>query len=356
MIKSATPVSTPKSHPITADPVHVNVRSETDTLKTVVMCWANPFPINLDMLASVFDASVREQLRHNAWKYYRYKRVREQQQCLVQVFRDYGVSVLFLDNLPGIGTQHYTRDIAFCIDDVFFVARMVLWVVVALMVLDNLGVNITTLVASLGVGGIAVALAVQNVLGDLFASLSIVLDKPFVVGDTIIVGDAQGTVEYIGVKTTRLRSLSGEQIVFSNAELLKSRIHNHQRMVSRRAAFTIGVTYDTAREQLQAIPGMVKEIIGTEQNATFDRAHFARFGASSLDFDVVYHIKTADYLVFMDTQQSIFLKLFEQFGAAGIGFAYPTSVVKLEAGGADGTSPEPLPAARRAPYEVVKPR
>lgn len=238
----------------------------------------------------------------------------------------------------------------------FFMARMVLWVVVALMVLDNLGVNITTLVASLGVGGIAVALAVQNVLGDLFASLSIVLDKPFVVGDTIIVGDAQGTVEYIGVKTTRLRSLSGEQIVFSNAELLKSRIHNHQRMVSRRAAFTIGVTYDTAREQLQAIPGMVKEIIGAEQNATFDRAHFARFGASSLDFDVVYHVKTADYLVFMDTQQSIFLKLFEQFGAAGIEFAYPTSVVKLEAGGADEASPEPLPAARRAPYEVIKPR
>lgn len=124
MIKTVTLASTPKAHPITADRVHVNVRSEIDTLKTVVMCWANPFPINLDMLASVFDASVREQLRHNAWRYYRYKRVREQQRRLVQVFRDHGVLVLFLDNLPGIGTQHYTRDIAFCIDDVFFVARM----------------------------------------------------------------------------------------------------------------------------------------------------------------------------------------------------------------------------------------
>ncbi|MCC6071888.1 mechanosensitive ion channel family protein [Massilia sp. GCM10020059] len=238
----------------------------------------------------------------------------------------------------------------------FFMARMVLWVVVALMVLDNLGVNITTLVASLGVGGIAVALAVQNVLGDLFASLSIVLDKPFVVGDTIIVGDAQGTVEYIGVKTTRLRSLSGEQIVFSNAELLKSRIHNQQRMVSRRATFSIGVTYDTTREQLQSIPGMLKAIVEAEPNATFDRAHFARFGASSLDFDVVYHIKTADYMVFMDTQQSIFLKVFEQFGAAGIDFAYPTSVVKLEAGGAGEPDVDQPSASRRAPYQVIKPR
>lgn len=241
----------------------------------------------------------------------------------------------------------------------FFMARMVLWVVIALMVLDNLGVNITTLVASLGVGGIAVALAVQNVLGDLFASLSIVLDKPFVVGDTIMVGDAQGTVEYIGVKTTRLRSLTGEQIVFSNAELLKSRIHNQQRMVSRRAVFSIGVTYDTTRAQLQAIPGMVKEIIDAEPNATFDRAHLARFGASSLDFDVVYHIKSADYLMFMDTQQSIFLKLFEQFGEAGVEFAYPTSVVKLDRGDAGAAGQDvgqPGATRPRAPYEVVKPR
>lgn len=106
------------------DHIHVNVRSETDTLKTVVMCWANPFPINLDMVTSIFDTSVWEQLRHNSWGYYRYKKVREQQQRLVQVFRDYGASVLFLDNIAGVGTQHYTRDIAFCIDDAFFVARM----------------------------------------------------------------------------------------------------------------------------------------------------------------------------------------------------------------------------------------
>ena len=134
-------------------------------------------------------------------------------------------------------------------------ARMVLWVVIVLMVLDNMGVNITTLVASLGVGGIAVALAVQNVLGDLFASLSIVLDKPFVVGDSITVGESTGTVEYIGVKTTRLRALTGEQIVFSNAEMLKSVIHNQQRMVTRRASFVISVTYDTSGRAAARHPG-----------------------------------------------------------------------------------------------------
>lgn len=240
----------------------------------------------------------------------------------------------------------------------FFMARMVLWVVVALMVLDNMGVNITTLVASLGVGGIAVALAVQNVLGDLFASLSIVLDKPFVIGDSITVGDTSGTVEYIGVKTTRLRAVTGEQIVFSNAEMLKSVIHNQQRMVKRRAAFVISVTYDTTEEQLRAIPGMVKDIIEAEPCATFDRAHLSRFGASSLDFDVVYHVTKAEYAVFMDTQQSIFLKLFGQFAEQGIAFAYPTSVVKLEGGAAREPDADQVPAARprSAPYEVVRPR
>lgn len=211
----------------------------------------------------------------------------------------------------------------------FFMARLTLWVVVVLMVLDNMGVNITTLVASLGVGGIAVALAVQNILGDLFASLSIVLDKPFVVGDFIVVGDALGTVEYIGVKTTRLRALGGEQIIFSNAELLKSRIHNQQRMQTRRAVFGIGVTYQSSEEQLRAIPAIVREIIEAEPNATFERAHLSGYGESSINFEVVYHIKTADYQMFMDTQQAIYLKLFRRFAEGGIEFAYPTRVIRL---------------------------
>jgi small-conductance mechanosensitive channel len=211
----------------------------------------------------------------------------------------------------------------------FFMARMTLWVVVVLMVLDNMGVNITTLVASLGVGGIAVALAVQNILGDLFASLSIVLDKPFVVGDFIIVGDALGTVEYIGVKTTRLRSLSGEQIIFSNAELLRSRIHNQQRMQTRRATINLNVVYQSSEEQLRAIPQIVREIIEAEPDALFERAHLAGYREWSIFFEVVYHIKTADYFVFMDTQQSIHLKLYRRFAEERIEFAYPTRVIRM---------------------------
>lgn len=210
-----------------------------------------------------------------------------------------------------------------------FIMRLVLWVVICLMILDNLGVNITTLVTSLGIGGIAVALAVQNILGDLFASLSIVLDKPFVVGDFIIVGDALGTVEFIGLKTTRLRGLGGDQIIFSNADLLKSRIHNQQRMQTRRVAFTVRVTYETTEEQLRAIPGIVREAIDREANALFERVHFAACAESSLNFEAVYHVRSADYLVHMETQQAILLTLFERFASAGIAFAYPTRVVRL---------------------------
>jgi small-conductance mechanosensitive channel len=162
-----------------------------------------------------------------------------------------------------------------------FIARVALWAVIALMILDNLGFNITTLVASLGIGGIAVALAVQNILGDLFASLSIVLDKPFVIGDFINVSGVAGTVEHVGLKTTRVRSLNGEQIVFSNTDLLKSRIHNMKRMDSRRVAFTIGVVYGTPKEQLRMIPRLVENIIRAQPKLTFDRAHFSGFGPST---------------------------------------------------------------------------
>jgi small-conductance mechanosensitive channel len=230
-----------------------------------------------------------------------------------------------------------------------FMMRMALWIVVGLMVLDNMGVNITTLVASLGIGGIAVALAVQNILGDLFASLSIMLDKPFVRGDFIIVGDALGTVEFVGLKTTRLRALSGEQIIFSNADLLKSRIHNHQRMAMRRAAFIIRVSYQASEAQLRAIPGMLRECVQEQENTLFERAHFTGYTDSSLDFETVYHVKTADYVVFMDTQQAINFKLFSRFRAAGIAFAHPTRVVQL-AGEAEPESRRagPVPFQRPA--------
>lgn len=211
-----------------------------------------------------------------------------------------------------------------------FLLRLTLWVLVALVALDTAGIDITALVAGLGVGGIAVALAVQSILGDLFASLSIVLDKPFVIGDYVVVGDMMGTVEQIGVKTTRLRSLSGEQLIFSNNDLLSSRIRNYKRMSERRAVFRFGVTYQTSREQLERIPGIVRDIIERQENTRFDRAHFASYGDSSLDFEVVYFMLVPDYPVFMDTQQAVNLELYSRFEELGIDFAYPTRTVYVE--------------------------
>jgi small-conductance mechanosensitive channel len=210
-----------------------------------------------------------------------------------------------------------------------FIARLALWVIVFLMVLDNLGFNITTLVASLGIGGVAVALAVQNILGDLFASLSIMLDKPFEIGDFIIVGDVLGSVEHIGLKTTRVRGLGGEQVVFSNGDLLRSRIHNHKRMQTRRVAFILRVAYGTGEQQLGKIPELIRGVISARSDVDFERAHFMNYNEWSLDFEVVYHFKSPDYILHMDAQQAIFLELYRQFEREGIQFAHPLSVVRL---------------------------
>ncbi|MFZ5532922.1 MAG: mechanosensitive ion channel family protein [Pseudomonadota bacterium] len=211
-----------------------------------------------------------------------------------------------------------------------FVGRTAIWAIAVLMILDNLGFNITTLVASLGIGGVAIALAVQNVLADLFASLSIGLDKPFVVGDFIIVDDLMGTVEHVGLKTTRLRSLSGEQLVFSNGDLLKSRIRNYKRMYERRIVFTFGVVYDTPRETLARLAGEVRAIIEAQPKTRFDRAHFFRFGEFSLDFEVVYFVLDPDYNRYMDIQQAINLAIMARFEALEVGFAFPTSTLRVE--------------------------
>jgi len=219
-----------------------------------------------------------------------------------------------------------------------FIARVTLWSVLLLMILENLGFNITSLVASLGIGGVAVALASQNILGDIFASVVIAMDKPFVLGDFLIVGDALGTVEYIGLKTTRLRSLGGEQIVFSNAELLKYRIHNYKRMYERRVVFGFGVTYQTPLAQLEAIPSKLKEIVTAQQKTRFDRAHFKEFGDSSLNFEVVYFVQDPDFNLYMDIQQTINLALMRYFERERIDFAYPTRTLYLqrETGGVHG--------------------
>lgn len=205
--------------------------------------------------------------------------------------------------------------------------RIVLWSIVVLLALENLGFDVTALVAGLGVGGIAVALALQNILGDLFASLSIVLDKPFLIGDFIVVDTLEGTVEAIGLKTTRVRSLSGEQIIFSNADLLKSRVRNFKRMQERRVAFTFGVAYETTEAQLSAIPTIVREIVTAQRDTRFDRAHFQTFTESGLIFEVAYFVLRADYGAFMDIQQAINLALLRRFRDAGIAFAYPTRTV-----------------------------
>ncbi len=213
---------------------------------------------------------------------------------------------------------------------VSFLLRMLLWTILVLMVLGNFGVDITALVAGLGVGGVAVALAVQNVLGDIFASFSIVLDKPFVIGDFIIVNDLMGTVEYVGLKTTRIRSLSGEQLVFSNQDLLKSRIRNYKRMYERRVVFAIGVLYQTPVEKIEMIPAMIKQIIETQRPVRFDRAHFKEFGAYSLNFEIVYWVLDPDFNLYMDIQQAINIALYKAFAREGIEFAYPTRTVLLQ--------------------------
>jgi small-conductance mechanosensitive channel len=216
-----------------------------------------------------------------------------------------------------------------------FLGKIVLWSAILLLALDNLGFNITTLVAGLGISGIAIALAVQNILGDLFASLSIVLDKPFVLGDFIIVDNHLGSVEHIGLKTTRIRSLSGEQLIFSNTDLLQSRIRNFKRMAERRVVFALGVTYQTPSEKLKKIPGMIKEMIEAQESTRFDRAHFKEFGDFSLNFEVVYWIASPDYNKYMDTQQTINLLIYERFAEESIEFAYPTQSLFLEKNDSD---------------------
>lgn len=209
-------------------------------------------------------------------------------------------------------------------------AKASLWAVVMVTALAKLGVNVTALVTGLGIGGIALALAVQNVLGDLLAALAIIFDKPFDVGDSITVGETSGTVERIGLKTTRLRSVAGEQVIVSNSELLKSRIHNFRRLLERRVVLTLGVTYDTSPDLLARIPEMLEEIVSAEQPVRFERAHFSAFGESALRFETVYFVLDSDYTKYMDIQHSINLAVLQRFDKERIRFAYPTRTVLVE--------------------------
>lgn len=209
------------------------------------------------------------------------------------------------------------------------IGKVALWSIGLLLILSNFGVNVTSLIAGLGIGGVAIAFALQNILGDLFSSFAIYFDKPFEVGDFVIVGEHLGTVERIGIKSTRLRSLDGEEIVISNAELTSTRIRNFKKMEKRRVAFGFGVLYETPVERLREIPSLVRGIVEGIDGTAFDRAHWKSFGDSSLDFEVVYFIDSADYNRYMDVQQEINLKLKEALESRGVGFAYPTRTVYL---------------------------
>jgi small-conductance mechanosensitive channel len=208
--------------------------------------------------------------------------------------------------------------------------QVAFFITVVLIGLSNLGIDIGALLAGLGVGGIAVALAAQNVLADLLASLSIVLDKPFVVGDFVVVGNEKGTIEYIGLKTTRLRSLSGEELIFSNKDLLESRIQNFKRMQRRRVVRQFGITYETPSEKIEKIPTWIKEIIAKYSEITLDRCHFADFGSSSLDFEYVYWMNSPDYNPYMDIQEKINLDIMRKFLEEKVEFAYNTRTVFLK--------------------------
>jgi small-conductance mechanosensitive channel len=201
-------------------------------------------------------------------------------------------------------------------------ARVVVWSIALLLILNNLGFDVTALVAGLGIGGIAIALAAQNILGDLFASLAIVLDQPFVVGDSVVLGDKSGTVERIGIKTTRIRSLSGEELIVSNADLLASRIHNFKRMAERRVVFTIGIAYGTLAEKLEQLPGMLRAIVEAQELVRFDRAHFRSYGDFALIYEVVYWVLSPDYNVHMDIQQRINFAIYRQLQDEEVEFAF----------------------------------
>jgi small-conductance mechanosensitive channel len=209
--------------------------------------------------------------------------------------------------------------------------KVVVWAIGILFLLDNLGFEISTVIAGLGIGGIAVALAAQAVLGDLFSYFSIIMDRPFETGDFIILsGEHLGTIEHIGIKTTRIRSLGGEQIVLSNSDLTNSRIKNYKRMEKRRVVFSLGVTYQTSSDMLKEIPGVIKGIVTGIERATLDRVHFSSYGDFSLNFEIVYYVLSSDYNQYMDIQQAINLAVYEEFEKREIEFAYPTQTLFME--------------------------
>ncbi len=235
-----------------------------------------------------------------------------------------------------IRKQHEGEEKLKQLNGIMLIINVVIWAVGLLFLFDNLGYDVTAIVAGLGIGGIAIALAAQNILGDLFNYFVIFFDRPFEVGDFITVDDKKGTVEHVGIKTTRLLSVNGEQLAFSNSDLTKSRIHNFKRMNRRRVVLPLTVVYQTPVDKLEKIPTHIRSIIEAQAGATFDRAHFATFGSYSLNFEVVYFIESSEYMDYMNVQQDINLTIFKKFAAEGIEFAYPTQMVVMNKGAGQG--------------------
>ncbi|MFS8615800.1 MAG: mechanosensitive ion channel family protein [Solitalea sp.] len=207
---------------------------------------------------------------------------------------------------------------------IMMIVSVTIWIFGLVFLLANLGYNVTTIIAGLGIGGIAIALAAQTILTDLFSYFVIFFDRPFEVGDFIVVDDKMGTVNEIGIKTTRLNSLSGEELVFSNTDLTNSRLHNHRKMVRRRVVFKVGLVYETTKEQIEYASKTLAEIVKNKKDVIFDRAHFVSYGDSSLDFEVCYYVLGGNFNKYMDIQQAVNLEILEKFTAKGIRFAYPT--------------------------------
>jgi small-conductance mechanosensitive channel len=245
------------------------------------------------------------------------------------------IAVLFTVALVRYGFEEYLRkrgedapqDRA--LKGVVSLANAIVWTIGILFLLDNLGFRISTVVAGLGIGGIAVALAAQTILGDLFAYFTILFDRPFEIGDFVIVGDYMGAIERFGIKTTRIASLGGEQIIVSNKDLTDSRVRNYKRMTRRRVVFRLGVTYQTPASLLREIPGIVTDIFREIEGTTLDRVHFFSYGDFSLIYEIVYYVDGNDYTRYMDLQQRANLRIYEEFEKRKIGFAYPTQTLYL---------------------------
>ena len=257
-------------------------------------------------------------------------------------------AVRFAINLRRARSADLDAALTGSMDVILFAAGLIVWAMTALLALDNLGVQIKPLLAGLGIGGIAIALAVQTVLGDLLASMSIALDKPFGVGDFLTVDTFQGTVEHIGVKSTQLRSISGEQIIIANADIIKARVRNFGRMRERRTVFQFGVTYDTPPEALAEIPAEVRRIVESQPNTRFDRCHFLTYGDTSLQFEVVFFVTRPDFNVYADVQQAINLALLEKLRDMSVRLAAPTRALVYIENPAGQPSSVPAPTAPRS--------